>query len=107
VSKTTETINKDLILREKLALQRTILANQTTLLSFLRTALYFLVAGLSLENLLKLENSLLFQITFYSIALSILIIGIYNYFKQKRSIKASEIHIGDYKTEYLTSQLLD
>jgi putative membrane protein len=38
-------INKDLILRERLALQRTILANQSTFLSFLRTSLYFLIAG--------------------------------------------------------------
>lgn len=94
-------INKDLILREKLALQRTVMANQTTLLSFIRTSLYFLVAGLSLKSLLKLENSLLFQITFYAVSLSILVIGLYNYFKQKRLIKNSEIHIGDYKIDYL------
>lgn len=44
-------MNKDLILREKLALQRTVLANQTTLLAFLRTSMYFLVAGISINNL--------------------------------------------------------
>ena len=54
-------MNKDLILREKLALQRTILANQTTFLSFLRTSMYFLIAGLSVKNLLEIENSLLIQ----------------------------------------------
>jgi hypothetical protein len=32
---------QDLILRERLALQRTILANQTTVLAFIRTAMYF------------------------------------------------------------------
>ena len=90
-------INKDLILREKLAVQRTVMANQTTLLSFIRTSLYFLVAGLSLKSLLKLENSLLFQITFYVVSFSTMIIGVYNYFKQKRLIQSSEIHIGDYK----------
>lgn len=94
-------INKDLILREKLAVQRTVMANQTTLLSFIRTSLYFLVAGLSLKSLLKLENSLLFQITFYVVSFSTMIIGVYNYFKQKQSIQNSEIHIGDYKTDYL------
>jgi putative membrane protein len=94
-------INKDLILREKLAVQRTVMANQTTLLSFIRTSLYFLVAGLSLKSLLKLENSLLFQITFYVVSFSTMIIGVYNYFKQKRLIQSSEIHIGDYKTDYL------
>ena len=51
-------VNKDLILRERLALQRTVLANQSTFLSFLRTAMYFLIAGLSLKNLLKIENSI-------------------------------------------------
>lgn len=94
-------LNKDLILREKLAIQRTVMANQTTLLSFIRTSLYFLVAGLSLKSLLKLENSLLFQITFYVVSFSTMIIGVYNYFKQKRLIQNSEIHIGDYKTDYL------
>ena len=94
-------INKDVILREKLAVQRTVMANQTTLLSFIRTSLYFLVAGLSLKSLLKLENSLLFQITFYVVSFSTMVIGVYNYFKQKRLIQNSEIHIGDYKTDYL------
>lgn len=94
-------INKDLILREKLAVQRTVMANQTTLLSFIRTSLYFLVAGLSLKSLLKLDNSLLFQITFYVVSFSTMVIGVYNYFKQKRLIQNSEIHIGDYKTDYL------
>jgi uncharacterized membrane protein YidH (DUF202 family) len=51
-----ETVNKDLILRERLALQRTILANQTTVLAFFRTAMYFFVAGLSTRNLLKIEK---------------------------------------------------
>ena len=42
-----KSINKDLILRERLALQRSGLAKQSTLLAFLRTAMYFLIAGLS------------------------------------------------------------
>ena len=93
-------INKDLILRERLALQRTIMSNQTTLLSFIRTALYFLVAGLSINSLLKLENSLAFQITFFTISISILIIGVFNFYKQKRLIKICENNIGDYKMDY-------
>lgn len=97
-------INKDLILREKLALQRTVMANQTTLLSFIRTSLYFLVAGLSLKNLLKLDNSILFQITFYTVSLFTLIAGLYNHYKQRLLIKESEIHVGDYKTEYLNNK---
>lgn len=94
-------INKDLILREKLALQRTELANQSTFLAFIRTSLYFLVAGLSLRSLLKLDNSLMFEVSFFVISISILTTGILNYIKQHMKIKTSEKHIGDYKTEYL------
>lgn len=93
-------INKDLILREKLALQRTVLANQTTLLSFLRTSLYFLVAGLSLRSLLHMEDSLILELTLFSVSLGTLFFGIFNFFKHKRSIEKSKIHIGNYKDEY-------
>jgi len=76
-------INFDLILREKLALQRTILANQTTFLAFLRTSMYFLVAGLSIGNLLKLNYVFIITNSFYFISLFILVFGIANYFIQK------------------------
>ncbi len=95
-----ETINKDLILRERLALQRTILANQTTFLAFVRTAMYFSVAGLSTRNLLKIENSLLIEISFYFLSFIILTLGILNYFKHKKLISQNEKHVGDYKIDY-------
>ncbi|MES2763904.1 MAG: DUF202 domain-containing protein [Bacteroidota bacterium] len=93
--------NKELILREKLAIQRTRMANQTTFLSFLRTAMYFIVAGLSMKNLFKVDHSLTFEILFYILGFMILLLGIINYFRQRKKIKESEIHIGNYKTEYL------
>lgn len=93
-------VNKDLILREKLALQRTILANQSTFLSFLRTSMYFLIAGLSLRNLLKIENSLLIEIAFFIASFLIFIFGTLNYFKHKKSILENKKHIGDYQLEY-------
>ena len=70
-------VNKDLILRERLALQRTVLANQSTFLSFLRTAMYFLIAGLSLKNVLKIENSIVIEIVLFSVSGIIFIIGIF------------------------------
>ncbi|HRD38642.1 MAG TPA: DUF202 domain-containing protein [Bacteroidia bacterium] len=94
-------INKELILRERLALQRTRLANQTTLLSFIRTSLYFIVAGLSIRSLLKLENGLLFEVLFFITAVIIFFIGVFNYFRQNRIIRESERHVGGYKDEYL------
>lgn len=97
---TKKAMNKDLILREKLALQRTILANQSTFLSFLRTSMYFLIAGLSLRNLLKIENSLLIEIAFFIISFVIFLLGTINYFKHKKSIIENKKHIGDYQLEY-------
>jgi putative membrane protein len=93
-------INKDLILREKLALQRTILANQTTFLSFLRTSMYFLIAGLSIKNVLLIENGLMIQVTLFSISSILFTYGVINYFIHRNKIKNSEIHIGQYKDEY-------
>ncbi|MCU0361596.1 MAG: DUF202 domain-containing protein [Bacteroidia bacterium] len=94
-------INKDLILREKLALQRTVLANQTTLLTFLKTSLYFLVAGLSLRSLLKLEDSVVLETLLFLVSVGTLVFGVWNYYKHKTLIHKSEVHIGNFKTEYL------
>jgi putative membrane protein len=93
-------INKDLILRERLALQRTILANQSTFLAFLRTSMYFFIAGLSLESLLNMTNSIAIEIFFFTSSFIIFLIGIINYFRQKKMINESEKNIGDYKLEY-------
>jgi putative membrane protein len=97
---TKKAMNKDLILREKLALQRTTLANQSTFLAFLRTAMYFLIAGLSLKNLLKVENSLLIEIALFIASLVIFVFGTVNYLKHKKSISTNKKHIGDYQLEY-------
>jgi putative membrane protein len=93
-------INKDLILRERLALQRTILANQSTFLAFLRTSLYFFIAGLTLKNLFKIDNSNSIEISFFISSFLIFFIGVFNYFKHKKMILENEKHIGDYKNEY-------
>lgn len=95
-----KSINKDLILRERLAIQRTILANQSTFLAFLRTSMYFLIAGLSLKNVLKIENSIIIEIVLFSVSGIILLIGLVNYFKHKKSILENKKNIGDYQLEY-------
>ena len=64
---------KDLILREELAIQRTFLANQSTFLSFLRSSMYFLVAGLSVNKLVDGNEAVIFEyILFSSYDISIL-----------------------------------
>jgi len=99
-SNTDHNINKDLILRERLALQRTVMANNSTLLSFIRTSLYFAIAGLSVENLLKVNYGRWFEIGFWVAAIILFIIGLINYFIQKKKIRESEMHIGDYKLDW-------
>lgn len=93
-------INKDLILREKLAVQRTVLANQTTFLAFLRSSMYFLVAGLSVRNVLLIDNGLMIEIILFFVSITLFVYGVINYFKHKKKIKDSEIHIGHYQDEY-------
>lgn len=46
-----EANDEDLILRDKLALSRTKLANQHTLLSFVRTGIYFVVTALGVASI--------------------------------------------------------
>ncbi|MBK8627299.1 MAG: DUF202 domain-containing protein [Saprospiraceae bacterium] len=94
-------VNKDLILREKLALQRTVLANQSTFLSFLRTSMYFLIAGLTIQNLFTAGNYIIFEVILFIISGVLLVLGIVNYFINRKVIFKSEIHVGDFKTEYL------
>jgi putative membrane protein len=101
MNKTIDTnINNDLILRERLAIQRTNMANQTTLLSFVRTSLYFLIAGLSIHGFFKLELLIYLEILLFTCSLLIFVFGLYNYKKNKKIIIQSEIHIGNYKHDY-------
>ena len=93
-------IKKDLILREKLAIQRTHLANQATFLSFLRTSMYFLVAGFTIQKLSDHENVEYFEILLFVISALLLLIGVINYWINDKKIKKNAIHIGDYKLEY-------
>ncbi len=92
-------INKDLVLREKLAIARTQMANDTTLLAFIRTALYFSIAGMSVNRLLSVKYGLVIEIIFLCIAFLILLTGLYKYYMQKRNLKDSEKHIGNYRVE--------
>lgn len=94
-------MNNDTILREKLALQRTILANQSTFLSFLRTSLYFSIAGLSLNDLLKINNSFVIDCLFFVISGIILTFGLVNYFIQRSIIIKSEKYIASNVADYL------
>jgi len=93
-------INKDLVLREKLSIDRTEMANDRTLLSFIRTALYFAVAGITVNSLLKLRYGWLIELVFWILSIFLLTIGLIKFYREKKKLKNIEKHIGNYKLEW-------
>lgn len=93
-------MNKDLILREQLAWERTKMAIQRTTLSFLRTALYFVVAGISIRHALDFRSNFLIQWLLIGVGLLILLIGAINHNRLSKKLVESKKHIGNYVLEY-------
>ncbi len=79
--------DKEMIPRDYLARQRTALANDRTLLSYIRTSLYFLVSGTALIKVEDLQNIKDFGYVSFAISLVTLILGFYNYFRIKRRLE--------------------
>jgi len=77
---------KDMILRDYLALDRTLLANKRTVLSYLRTFIGFLAAGIGIIKLWDIFIVSLIGYFFIAAAFLILIIGIKDYIKMKKSL---------------------
>lgn len=80
--------NKDeIIFHDYLALERTKLANERTLFAYIRTALYLILAGMTILQLNNFES--IHWIAFLSIGLSviILVVGIGQYVKLNRELK--------------------
>lgn len=98
------TDDKTLLLQEKLSVQRTIMSNNRTFLSFLRTALYFMVAGLSVDNLLKIEDDIIIHITFYGFAAIIFLLGVVSFFRQRKKIHRSKHNISDAKEKLMAGE---
>jgi putative membrane protein len=78
---------EEIILRDYLALERTKLANERTLFAYIRTALYLILAGMTILQLNNFEA--IHWIAFLSIGLSIIIlfVGTGRYVKLGRQIK--------------------
>lgn len=76
-----------LILQAKLAVDRTVMANDRTLLSFIRSALYFIVAGLTLNQLVSIRYGHTIATIAFIIGLGLLLIGITKYYRQLKSIR--------------------
>lgn len=89
-------INRDLILRENLAIERTAMAIERTFLSYLRTSLYFSIAGITINSFMKLKHGGLLEVSFWIIAIIILGFGFYRLFDQRKKLNENRKHIGYY-----------
>jgi len=79
--------NKEqIILRDFLALERTKLANERTLLSYIRSSLYLLLGGIAILQLEDFEN--INFLGYFSLALTVLllVIGIYRFQRLNRQL---------------------
>ncbi|WP_158860547.1 DUF202 domain-containing protein [Lunatibacter salilacus] len=79
-------IENTLIVRDFLARQRTKLANDRTLLAYIRTSLYFLVSGTALIKVEDLENVKDFGYVSFLISVLLVALGFINYFRLRRKL---------------------
>ena len=96
-------MNKDLVLREYLAIERTHLANETTLLAYIRTGLYFIVAGSTIGHLISTEFWKIASTPLVVVGLIIMLLGLLRYFRLRRSIEASKKNVGNSSEAFIKS----
>lgn len=94
-------MNKDLVLREYLALERTKLANERTLLTYIRTGLYFLIAGSTLGHFIHTPFWNIFGTPLIIAGLVIALLGGIRFVRVGRAIERSRKHIGNASVEFI------
>lgn len=81
--------NKErIILRDYLALQRTSLANERTLFSYIRISLYLVIGAIGLLNLDDLKHLVWLAYFSYVIAAVMLVYGVVRYFILRRRLQS-------------------
>ena len=88
-------MNKELVLREHLAIERTKLGNERTLLAYIRTALYFLVAGSTLGELVQTPFWNVMEIPVMLVGVVIVVAGVIRFISVKRMIERARHNIGE------------
>lgn len=79
--------DEEVILRDYLAIERTRLANERTLLSYIRSSLYLLLGGIAFFQLKGFPNFKYLAILALIFSLIFFIIGIYRFTLLKKSLK--------------------
>ena len=96
-------MNKDLVLREYLAIERTKLANERTLLTYIRTGLYFLVAGSTLGHLIDTAFWNRMGVPIIIVGIIVTALGFARFIKVNRKIESSKKHVGNASIEFIKS----
>lgn len=86
---------EEIILRDHLAMERTKLANERTLLSYIRTSLYLLLGGIAFLGMRDLQE--IKGLGYFSLFLSaiVLMIGITRFYQLKRHLKKMNEPLGN------------
>lgn len=79
--------DEEVILRDYLAIERTRLANERTLLSYIRSSLYLLLGGIAFFQLKDFPNFKYLAIISLVFSAIFLVIGIYRFALLKKSLK--------------------
>ena len=79
--------DEEIILRDYLAIERTRLANERTLLSYIRSSLYLILGGIAFLQLEGFANIKYLGILSLVLSVIFLIIGIYRFMLLKKSLK--------------------
>lgn len=78
---------EEIILRDYLALERTKLANERTLLSYIRSSLYLLVGGIAVIQLEGFENIKFVGYIAMGLTGMLILIGIYRFYKLNKHLR--------------------
>ena len=78
--------NKDLILRDELAIDRTLLANENTLLAYLRSALTLMIAGVTFIHFFAASWLLWLGFAFVPLGLGVGLFGGWRFRRMQHSI---------------------
>jgi putative membrane protein len=78
---------EDIILRDHLAMERTKLANERTLFSYIRTSLYLVLGGIAFLGMKDLKE--FYYVGYFSLITSVvlIIVGIIRYYQLKNHLK--------------------
>lgn len=79
-------VKEEIILRDHLALQRTKLANERTVLTYVRTALYLIIAGVAFLGMSDFESMRYVGYICLALSVMLLIFGFIRYGQLKRQL---------------------